>query len=108
MNLSRRTALENFAERKNGNLRRDIEYDVHVVLDQKDRELGIELHQKLGHLGGFARRQTGGRFVKQQNFRIACEAEHDLELALFAVRQISHFGVLAVEEVRLFEQMMGL
>ena len=108
MDLFGRAGLQNFAEMQHGNLRRDVEHHVHVVLDQKDRELGVELHQKLGHLGRFARRQAGGRFVEQQNFRIAGEAEHDLELALLAVRQISHFGVLAVEEVRLFEQMMGL
>ena len=88
--------------------RGDVEHHVHVVLDQQDREFRIELHQELGHLGGFARRQAGGRLVKQQDLRIAGEAEHDFELALLAVRQVADFGVLAVEEVRLFEQMMGL
>ena len=78
----------------------DVEHDVHVVFDQQDRELWIELHQELGHLRGFARRKAGGRLVEQQDFRIAGEAEHDLELALLAVRQIADFGILAIEEVR--------
>ena len=86
----------------------DVEHHVHVVLDQQDRELGIELHQKLGHLGRFARRQAGGGLVEQQDFRIAGEAEHDFELALLAVREIADLDILAVEEVGLFEQMMGL
>src|SRR4051812_10761037 len=31
-----------------------IEHDMDVVFDQQDRELGVELHQELGHLDGFA------------------------------------------------------
>ena len=30
-------------------------YDVHVVLNQENCEVGIELHQKVRHLGGFTR-----------------------------------------------------
>ena len=93
---------------QNGNLRGDVEHHIHVVFDQKNCEFRIELHQELGHFGGFARRQAGGRFIKKKDLRIAGEAEHDLELPLFAVRQVADLGVLAVEEVRLFEQMMGL
>ena len=93
---------------QNRNLRGDVEHHVHVVLDQKDCEIRIEFHQELSHFRGFARREAGGRFIKKKNLRVAGEAEHDLELPLFAVRQVAHLGVLAIKEVRLLEQMMGL
>ena len=61
---------------------------------------GIEPHQELRHLGGLARRQAGRRLVQQQDLRIAREAEHDLELALLAVRKIADLDVLAVRGSR--------
>ncbi len=108
MDLLRRAGFQNFTEVQDGNFRRHVEHHVHVMLDQQDGEMRIELHQELRHLGGLARRQAGGRFVEQQDFRIAGESEHDLELALLAMRQVAHLGVLAVEEARLLEQLMGL
>jgi hypothetical protein len=63
-----------------------VEHHVHVMFDQQDREFGIELHQKVRHLGGLAGRQSGGGLIEQEDFRIAGQAEHDFELALFAVR----------------------
>src|SRR6185437_277739 len=102
MDLLRRAGFENFAEMQHRNLRSDVEHNVHVVLDQKNCQLRIELHQELRHLRRFSGGKAGGGFVEQQNFRIAGEAEHDLELALFAVRQIANFGVLAVEEGGVF------
>ena len=98
MDLLRRAGFQNFAEVQNRNLRGDVEHHVHVVLDQEDREIRIELHQELGHLGRFARRQAGGRLVEQKNLRIAGEPQNNLELALLAVRKIANFDVLAVEE----------
>lgn len=41
--LFRRPALEDFAEMEDGNMVRDIEHHVHVVLDQKYGEAWIEL-----------------------------------------------------------------
>ena len=65
---------------------------------------GSSFIRKLRHLGRLAGRQAGGRFVEQQDFRIAGEPEHDLELALLAVRQVAHLDVLAVEEADILEQ----
>ena len=62
--------------------------------------LAIELLQEPRHLGGLAGRQTGRRLVEQQNVRVAGETEHDFKLALLAVGQIPHLGVLAVEKRR--------
>ena len=40
--------------------------------------------------------------------RVAGQPEHDLELALLAVRQVAHLGVAAIQERRLLEQLVGL
>ena len=86
----------------------DVEHHVHVVLDQEDREIRIELHEELRHLRRLARRQSGRRLVEQQDVRIAGEPEHDLKLALLAVREIADFGVRAIEEAGLLEQSVRL
>src|SRR5262245_39612160 len=103
-----RSRLKYFAKMQNGNFSSDVEHDVHIVLDQENREFWIELSQKLAHLRRFAGRRAGGWLITQQDFRIAGQPEHNLELALLAVRQISDLGVLAIEEVRLFEQVVCL
>ena len=78
------------------------------MLDQKDRQVGIERAEEFRHLGGFARRKAGGRLVQQQDLGVAGETEHDLELPLLAVREVADLGVLAVQERRLFQQVMRL
>ena len=75
-----------------------VEHHVHVVLDQQDREIRIEPHEELRHLGRLARGQPGRRLIQQQDLRVAGETEHDLELALLAVREVANLGVLAVHE----------
>src|SRR5438270_922528 len=47
-------------------------------------------------------------FTKQQDFGIAGETDHDLELPLLAVGEITHFGVLAVEEPGAFQEPVRL
>ena len=67
----------------------------------------IEAHEKFRHLGGFARGQAGRRLIEQQDFRIAGETEHDLELALLTVRQVAHLGVFAIHELSALQQAVG-
>ena len=77
-----------------------VEHHVHVVLDQQDREAGIEPHQEPRHLGDSPDDEPRGRLVEQQDLGIAGETKHDLELALLAVRQVAHLGVLAIRVKR--------
>ena len=76
----------------------DVEYDVHIVLDEEDGEVAIEVGEKSYHLRGLARREAGGRFIQEQDLWVAGEAEDDFELSLLAMRQVANLGVFAVEE----------
>ena len=53
--LLRRASLQHLAEMQHRNMIRDVEHHVHVVLDQKDREIGIEPPEKRRHLLRLAR-----------------------------------------------------
>ncbi len=64
----------------------DVEYHVHIVLDEQDGEVPIEVGEKPYHLRGLARREAGGRFIQEQDLRVAGETEDDFELSLLAVR----------------------
>src|SRR5215831_17912858 len=81
-----RSRLQHLAEMEDGNMLGDVEYHVHIVLDEKDGEVAIEVGEKAYHLRGLARRQPGGRFIQKQDLRVAGEAEDDFELSLLAVR----------------------
>ena len=85
-----------------------VEHHVHVVLDQQDGELSVQLRQELRHLQRLAGRQARRRLVEKKNARVAREPEHDLELALLAVREIANLGVRAIGETGLFEQLVRL
>src|SRR5204863_1058548 len=79
------SGFEDFTEMQHGNRVSKVEHHVHVMLDQEDRELGVELHQELGHFDGFARRQSRGGLVQKQDLGIARKPKHNLQLALLDV-----------------------
>src|SRR5216684_4427219 len=83
---------------EDGNMLGDVEYDVHIVLDEEDGEVAIEVGEKPYHLRGLARGEAGGRFIQEQDLRVAGEAEDDFELSLLAVRQVANLRVFAFEE----------
>src|SRR5215831_9140493 len=84
--LLRRSRLQHLAEMEDGNMLGDVEYHVHIVLDEEDGEVAIEVSEKPYHLRGLARREAGGRFIQEQDLRVAGETEDDFELSLLAVR----------------------
>src|SRR5262249_50800764 len=45
--LLRRSGLQHLAEMEDGNMLGDVEYHVHIVLDEEDREVAIEVGEKL-------------------------------------------------------------
>src|SRR5260221_14568196 len=83
---------------EDGNMLGDVEYDVHIVLDEEDSEVAIEVGEKPYHLRGLARGEGGGRFIQEQDLRGAGGAEDDFELSLLAVRQVANVRVFAVQE----------
>src|SRR5215470_13711300 len=84
-NSLHRSRLQHLKEMQNRDVAGDVENNVHVVLNQQNRQTGIEPKEKLGHFRGLATGQAGGRLVEQQDLRITGEREYDFELALFAV-----------------------
>src|ERR1700730_11327108 len=108
MDLIGGPGFQNFAEMEHGYLIGDVEHHIHVMLDQEDRQIGIEPEKKFRHLIGLARRQPRGRLIQQQQLRLAGKAEDYLELALLAVRKESDLDMHAVQERGLLKQMAGL
>src|SRR5262249_42941938 len=99
-----RSRLQHLAEMEDGNMLGDVEYHVHIVLDEEDGEVAIELGEKPDHLRGLARRQPGGRFIQKQDLRVAGETEDDFEWSLLAMRKVANLGIFAVEEAGAFQQ----
>src|SRR6478736_83475 len=85
VDLLRRPGLQDFAEMQNRDLVGNIEDDIHVMLDEKDRQMRIEPQQEFRHFGGFAGGETRRRFIEQQDFWIAGKPENDFQLALLAM-----------------------
>ena len=103
-----RSAFQHLAEMQHRDLVGDVEHDIHVMLDQQDRQVCDRALGEIRHFRRLAGRQAGGRLVEQQDVRIAGKPDHDLELALLAMRQVAHFNVLAVEEGGAFQEPMRL
>ena len=79
---------------------REREHRVHVVLDQEDRQVALELAQQRDHAHGFLRAHAGHRLVEQQHARPGRERHRDLELAVLAMAHARHDDVLAARPAR--------
>ena len=75
----------------------EIEHEVHVVLDQEDRDIGGESGKRREDVPPFVLGHPGGGFVEQQHARAGREREGDLQEPLLAVRQLprrpAHVGL---------------
>ena len=67
----------------------DRQSNIHVVLDQHDRDLPIEAQEEFGQNAALVRRQPGGRLVEHDQTRLEGQREAYLELAAFAMREIA-------------------
>ena len=61
------------------------EHRFHVVLDQQDGNLALELAQRGNHARALVRPHPGHRLIEQQHARPGGERDGELELALLAV-----------------------
>src|ERR1700704_76200 len=84
-NSLRRSRLQYLPEMQDRDVVGDVEHHVHVMLDQQDRQIGIEPKKKLCHFSRPSAGQAGGGFVQQQDLRIAGKGENDFELPLLAM-----------------------
>src|SRR5262245_36501423 len=56
---------------------REREHRIHVVLDQKDRHIALELAQQRDHARGFLRAYARHRLVEQQHAGARCQRHGD-------------------------------
>ena len=63
------------------------EGDVHVVLDEDQRDLGVEPLQEIGEKGSLSSGETRGGLVQHHELRIARSSHTYLELTLLPVRE---------------------
>jgi len=88
--LGQHLAVAQYADRT-----RDLEDDIHVVLDEDERHL-LALPQAIDlvdHAPAFLRAHAGGRFIEQQHARLQHQRQRDIQKLLVAMRQIGRQGI---------------
>ena len=75
------------------------EREVHVVLDEHERDVGRDVADDLRDRGPLGPRQARAGLVQEQQLRLAAEREGQLELALLTVRELPRRGVPSPLEV---------
>ena len=90
LHFRRRSFGDLHAVIEHGNLVGDAHHDLHVVLDQQDRQIEILAHpvDEPGHLRRLVRVHAGRRFIQQQQLRLAGQRPRDLQAPLIAIGEI--------------------
>ena len=78
------------------------------MLDDEDRERGVEARDELGDAGGLDRRHAGGRLVEKQHARALRERDGELELPALAVRERANDDVFAAAKADAPEHRVGV
>src|SRR5882672_9351143 len=81
---------EHFALHQHGDALRKSEHEIHVVLDDEDRDLPGQLVEHLQDTVRFQRRHARGRFIEEQHPRLQAQGDRDLDQALLAVGQVEN------------------
>ena len=95
---------EDGAVDQHGDGLREVEDQVHVVLDEQDRDVGRQRADGLEDLLALAFGHARDRLVEQQHARLAGERERDLEQAALAVGERVDRPVHHVDEAEPIEQ----
>src|SRR2546423_1917154 len=93
---------------QHGHAIREAEDDVHVVLDDEDRERAIEARDELGDTRGLERRHARGRLVEQEHVWTLRERDRELQLAALAVRERARGDALTAGKTDALEHRCGL
>src|SRR5499426_767250 len=88
--LGRRSLAQYLALHQYRDPLREAEHDVHVVLDDEDRDVGRQRVEHLQDPLRFERRHAGRGLVEQQHLGLEPERDGDFDQALLAVRQVDH------------------
>ncbi len=87
----------------------DAEDDVHVVLDEQDRDalLGVQAAHEVDHVIGLVIAHAGGRLVEQKEPRLQAECKRQFDDALIAMRKLADGAVLLAGEANDADQLLG-
>ena len=88
----------------------DAHDNLHVVLDQQDRQVQVATQpgDELGHLAGLAGIHASGRLVQQQQLRVRRQRSRPLEPALIAIRQVlGQLLLCGAPEADQLQQLLG-
>ncbi len=87
-----------------GDLPRQPEYQIHIVLDQQQCDVLGQFLDDLDDPAAFARRHAGGRLVEQQHLRVQAEGDGDFRQALAPVGQRADRAQRILPEPQPFDQ----
>src|SRR5262252_3034561 len=79
---------QHLALNQHGDAPREAEHEIHVVLDDEDRDLLRQSVQHLEDAMGFERGHARRRLVEEQHARLEAQRDRDLDQALLAVGQV--------------------
>src|SRR5258708_2667974 len=106
--LLRRPLDQHFALHQNGDALREAEHQIHVVLDDQDRDVLGELVEHLQDAMRFQRRHARGGLVEEQHLGVQSERDRDFHQALFPVRQVEDADARVLGEPERGEQFHAL
>src|ERR1700693_1090999 len=98
--LIRRAFYQHRTADEYGNLLGELEYQVHVVLDEDDRDIPGKRGDDREQLRAFRGRNTRGRLVEQQHLRPRRERERNLQQTLLAVGKIARLDTRVALETQ--------
>src|SRR5439155_6811788 len=106
-NFLRRALQQHFALHQHRDAAREAEHQVHVVLDDQDRNFRGPLFQELQDPLGLRRRHARRRLVEQQHPGPQPERDRDLHQALLAVGEVDDGRSQVVGETQRGKQLRG-
>ena len=104
-----RAGRENPAVAQHHNRRRDLEDDVHVMLDEHDRDLLLlpKFMDLVDHPPALFGPHAGGGLVEQQHFWIEHQGKRDIEQLLVAMGQRRRDSIALAGKTQHFHRMVG-
>ncbi len=103
----RRPLDQNGALDQDGDPPRQPKDQIHIVLDDQQRDVGRQALDDLDDRAAFARRHPGRRLVEQQDFGRQGQRDGNLDQPLAAVGEHVYRAQCVIFEPQLFEQGMG-
>src|SRR6185312_6684968 len=105
--FGRRAFGQDRALYQHGDAPRQAEHQIHVVLDDQQREVRRQVFDDVNDDAAFRRRHPGRRLVEQQHVRLEPERDRDLDETLTPIRQFADQPVGVVGEAKPLQERVG-